>query len=167
MSVVALYPGTFDPVTNGHADLIERAARMFDEVVVAVAANPAKAPLFDLDTRVTLLRTVTAGLANVRVIGFTSLLIDCVRAEGASVILRGLRAVSDFEYEFQMAAMNRRLDPGIETVFLTPSESHTFVSASLVKEIAALGGDVAQFLHPEVLRALDQRLARARARATA
>lgn len=154
----AFYAGTFDPITNGHIDLVERAANMFDELVVAVAANPAKEPLFDLDERVSLVREVTANVVDIRVIGFTGLLIDCMRAEGASIIVRGFRAVSDFEYEFQLAAMNRRLDPNIETVFLTPSESHTFVSASLVKEIAALKGDVSQFLHPSVFAALQKKL---------
>lgn len=153
--VIALYPGTFDPITNGHSDLIRRAAGLFTEVVVAVAANPAKQPLFALDRRVEFARTVLDGIAGVRVIGFDNLLIDCVRQNGAQVILRGLRAVSDFEYEFQMAGMNRRLDPRVETVFMTPSEKDTFISASLVKEIARLGGNVTEFVHPAVKAALD------------
>ncbi|MDH3688422.1 MAG: pantetheine-phosphate adenylyltransferase [Gammaproteobacteria bacterium] len=154
----AFYAGTFDPITNGHIDLVERAARMFDEVVVAVAENADKQPLFSLDERVSLTREVTADIGGVRVIGFSGLLIDCMRAEQTRIIIRGLRAVSDFEYEFQLAAMNRRLDPNIETVFLTPSESHTFVSASLVKEIAKLKGDVSQFLHPSVFASLQKKL---------
>jgi pantetheine-phosphate adenylyltransferase len=158
MSAIALYAGTFDPVTNGHSDLVRRATRVFDKVIVAIAANPAKKPLFNLDERVALAREVLADIAHVEVIGFDTLLIECVRAHGASVILRGLRAVSDFEYEFQLAGMNRHLDPGIETVFMTPSEREMFVSASLVKEIAGLGGDVSPFVHPRVMQALHKRL---------
>jgi len=159
MSSIAIYAGTFDPMTNGHSDLIHRALRMFDEVVIAVAASPAKAPLFHLDERVELARKVTEGLDAVRVIGFCGLLIDCAREVGAQVILRGLRAVSDFEYEFQLAAMNRRLNADIETVFLTPAESHTFVSASLVKEIARYNGDVSPFVDPLVHAALVEKFA--------
>lgn len=154
----AFYAGTFDPITNGHIDLVERAARLFDEIVVGVAASAAKQPLFTLDERVSLVKEVTKGIDTLRVIGFTGLLIDCMRAEDTHIIIRGLRAVSDFEYEFQLAAMNRRLDSNIETVFLTPSERHTFVSASLVKEIAALKGDVSQFLHPSVYALLQKKL---------
>ena len=154
MHVIALYPGTFDPVTNGHSDLVRRAARVFDQVIVAVAANPAKQPLFSLAERVDLARQVLADTDRVSVIGFNTLLIECVRQQGAQVILRGLRAVSDFEFEFQLAGMNRRLGPDIETVFMTPSEREMFVSASLVKEIASLGGDVAEFVHPAVRAAL-------------
>jgi pantetheine-phosphate adenylyltransferase len=154
MTVAALYPGTFDPITNGHTDIIQRATRLFDEVVIAVASNPGKTPLFSHEERVALAREVLGQLPRVRVIGFSNLLINCVREQGARVILRGLRAVSDFEYEFQMAAMNRRLDPEVETVFLTPSERHTFISASLVKEIAAYGGDVSEFVDPRVMAAL-------------
>ncbi|HEX7045827.1 MAG TPA: pantetheine-phosphate adenylyltransferase [Burkholderiales bacterium] len=160
MKVTALYPGTFDPLTNGHTDLVRRAARIFEEVVVAVAANPKKAPLFPLEERVSLARSVLEGLRGVRVIGFDSLLIDCVRQQNARVILRGLRAVSDFEFEFQMAGMNRRLAPEIETVFMTPSEQEMFISASLVKEIAGLGGDVSGFVHPLVVAALKAKLSR-------
>ena len=154
MSVTALYPGTFDPITTGHSDLVRRATRVFDKVIVAIAANPAKQPLFSLDERVEMARAVLADLPSVSVIGFDTLLIDCVRQHQARVILRGLRAVSDFEYEFQLAGMNRHLDPKVETVFMTPSEREMFVSASLVKEIAALGGDVSLFVHPRVMQAL-------------
>src|SRR5579863_1303418 len=129
---IALYPGTFDPITNGHSDLVRRAVRLFDRVVVAVAANPAKQPLFPLQERVQLARLVLADVQAVEVVGFDNLLIDCVHQHGARAILRGLRAVSDFEYEFQMAGMNRRLDPGIETIFMTPSEEDTYISATLV-----------------------------------
>lgn len=156
--IVALYPGTFDPITNGHSDLVRRAAGICAEVVVAVAANPAKKPLFSLEERVGLARTVLSDIPDARVIGFDNLLIDCVRDNGAQLILRGLRAVSDFEYEFQMAGMNRHLDPKIETVFMTPSEKYTYISASLVKEIAKLGGSVAEFVHPAVKAALDARM---------
>ncbi len=158
MDVTAVYPGTFDPITNGHSDLVERAARLFDRVILAIAANPAKAPAFDLDTRVALAREVLADLPNVGVLPFEGLLVDFVRARGAQVILRGLRAVSDFEYEFQLASMNRQLAPGIETLFLTPAEQYAFVSSSLVREIAALGGDVSPFVHSAVVAALKARL---------
>lgn len=152
--MIALYPGTFDPITNGHSDLILRAQHIFGKVVVAIAENPRKKPLFDLAERLALVREVTGDIDNVEVVGFDGLLIDCVRANHAGVVIRGLRAVSDFEFEFQLASANRRLDPNIETVFLTPSESHTFTSASLVKEIAMYGGDVSSFLHPTVLDAI-------------
>jgi pantetheine-phosphate adenylyltransferase len=158
MSAIALYAGTFDPVTNGHSDLVRRATRVFDRVIVAVAANPAKKLLFNLAERVELARTVLSEVPNVEVVGFDNLLIECVRQYKARVILRGLRAVSDFEYEFQLAGMNRRLDPDIETVFMTPSEREMFVSASLVKEIAGLGGDVSPFVHPKVMQALRAKL---------
>lgn len=154
MKVIALYPGTFDPITNGHTDLVRRALRLFDEVVLAVAANPKKQPLFALDERVELARVALAGIERVRVIGFGNLLIDLVRAQGAHVILRGLRAVSDFEFEFQLAGMNRRLAPEIETVFMAPSEQEMFISASLVKEVASLGGDISAFVHPRVAAGL-------------
>ncbi len=154
MHVIALYPGTFDPVTNGHSDLVRRAVRVFDQVIVAIAANPAKEPLFSLAERVDLARKVLGDTAGVSVIGFDTLLIECVRQQHAQVILRGLRAVSDFEFEFQLAGMNRRLGPDIETVFMTPSEREMFVSASLVKEIASLGGNVGEFVHPAVRAAL-------------
>jgi pantetheine-phosphate adenylyltransferase len=158
MSVTALYPGTFDPITTGHSDLVRRATSVFDKVIVAIAANPAKKPLFNLDERVDMARAVLADLPSVSVVGFDTLLIECVRQHHAHVILRGLRAVSDFEYEFQLAGMNRRLDPQVETVFMTPSEREMFVSASLVKEIAALGGDVSPFVHARVMQALRAKL---------
>ena len=158
MSAIALYPGTFDPITTGHSDLVRRATRVFDKVIVAIAANPAKKPLFSLDERVDMASAVLADLSNVSVIGFNTLLVDCVRQQQARVILRGLRAVSDFEYEFQLAGMNRHLDPEVETVFMTPSEHEMFVSASLIKEIAALGGDVSAFVHARVMQALRAKL---------
>jgi pantetheine-phosphate adenylyltransferase len=154
MPVSALYPGTFDPITNGHTDLVRRAARLFDTVIVAVAANPQKKPLFTLAERVELARAVLADVKGAKVVGFDNLLVDCVRQHGASVILRGLRAASDFEYEFQLAGMNRRLAPEVETVFMTPSEQEMFISASLVKEIALLGGNVAEFVDTRVSAAL-------------
>lgn len=154
MQITAFYPGTFDPITNGHTDLVRRAARLFDRVVVAVAANPVKKPLFNLDERVALARAVLADIQGAEIVGFDNLLVDCVHQHGARVILRGLRAVSDFEYEFQMAGMNRRLAPDIETVFMTPSQEDTYISASLVKEIAALGGNVTEFVDTRVAAAL-------------
>jgi len=154
----AVYPGTFNPITNGHTDLVQRAARLFDHVIVAIAANPGKAPAFPLEQRVELVREVLAGLPNVEVCSFDNLLVDFLHQRGAAVILRGLRAVSDFEYEFQLASMNRQLAPDIETVFLTPAEQHAFVSSSLVREIAALGGDVSAFVHARVVAALKARV---------
>lgn len=154
----AVYPGTFDPITNGHTDLVQRAARLFDRVIVAVAANPGKTPAFELEQRVGLARTVLAGLPNVEICSFDSLLVDFLHQRAADIILRGLRAVSDFEYEFQLASMNRQLAPDIETVFLTPAEQYAFVSSSLVREIAMLGGDVSAFVHPEVVAALRGRV---------
>ncbi len=154
MTITALYPGTFDPITNGHIDLITRACNIFDQVVVAIAANPDKQPLFTLAERVDLAERVVQSLSCVQVVGFESLLIQCVRDNDASVVIRGLRALSDFEYEFQLASANRRLAPEIETVFLTPSESHTFTSAHLVKEIAMYQGDVSSFVSAEVHAAL-------------
>ncbi len=154
MTVIALYPGTFDPITNGHTDLVRRAARLFDRVIVAVAANPQKRPLFNLAERVDLARTVLADIRGVQVTGFDNLLVECVRQHQAKVILRGLRAASDFEYEFQLAGMNRRLAPEVETVFMTPSEQEMFISASLVKEIALLGGNVADFVDARVAAAM-------------
>ena len=158
MSTKAIYPGTFDPITRGHIDLAERASQLFGGVVVAIAASPTKQPLFTLDERLEMAALSLKDIDNISVIGFDGLLIDSVREQNAQVVLRGLRAVSDFEYEFQLAAMNRRLDPEIETMFLTPSEPFTFLSASMVKEIATHGGDVSQFLHPEVNDRLIQRL---------
>ena len=155
MSVVAVYPGTFDPVTNGHSDLVQRASRLFDKVIVAIAANPNKAPLFNLDQRVAMANHVLSGIPNVEVCGFSDLLVHFVRKKEADVILRGLRVVSDFEFEMQLASMNRRLDNSIETVFLTPAEETSFISASLVKEVALHGGDVSQFVHEVVVEELD------------
>ena len=155
MAIKAIYPGTFDPVTNGHADLIERASRLFSEVIVGIAASPSKQPLFDLDQRVALLQAVTQHLPNVTVVGFSGLLIDFAESYQAKVLIRGLRAVSDFEYEFQLANMNRRLAPDLESVFLTPAEKDSFISSTLVKEVALHNGDVSQFVHPAVKQALD------------
>ncbi len=154
---IAVYPGTFDPITNGHADLVARAAPLFERVVVAVAESSGKSPGFSLDDRIALARLALAGLRNVEVRGFDCLLADFVREAGAGVILRGLRAVSDFEYEFQLASMNRYLIPDAETLFLTPAEQYSFLSSSLVREIARLGGDVSNFVHPAVQQALRQR----------
>lgn len=156
MTVKAIYPGTFDPVTNGHTDLIERASRLFGTVVVGVAASPSKKPRFDLAQRVALLNEVTAHLDNVEVVGFSGLLVDFAKEHSANVLVRGLRAVSDFEYEFQLANMNRRLNPELESVFLTPAEENSFISSTLVKEVALHGGDVSQFVHPVVKAALDE-----------
>lgn len=153
---IAIYPGTFDPATLGHIDLIRRAAKLFDEVIVAVAENKEKGPLFTLAERVAMLDEVIGEINNARVIGFNTLLIDCAREQHADTILRGLRAVSDFEYEFQLAAMNRHLDPGIETTFLTPAESYAFLSSTLIKEVASLGGDVSNFVPAQVMTALQQ-----------
>jgi pantetheine-phosphate adenylyltransferase len=158
MTVAALYPGTFDPITNGHADLIARAVLLFDKVVVAIAAHPEKQPLFTLEQRVDLAKQVLADTDKVEVIGFDNLLVDCVRRHQARVILRGLRAVSDFEYEFQMAGMNQRLAPDIETVFMVPSSEDMFISATLVKEINRYRGDVSEFVHPLVQAALKQKI---------
>jgi len=156
-----VYPGTFDPITNGHSDLVARAASLFDRVIVAIAVNPGKQPAFSLSQRVELARAVLIGMANVEVCAFDNLLVDFVRESGAEVILRGLRAVSDFDYEFQLAGMNRRLAPGVETLFLTPAEQFAFISSGLVREIAALGGDVSEFVHPQVQAALRQRYTQA------
>ena len=156
--ITALYPGTFDPITNGHSDIVGRAAMLFGKVIVAVAANPGKSPAFSLDERVKLAREVLSGHDRVEVIEFDSLLVNFARKCGASVILRGLRAVSDFEYEFQLAGMNRRLAPDIETVFLTPGEQFAYISSSLVREVASLGGDVSDFVHPVVVKALAERV---------
>jgi len=155
---VAIYPGTFDPITNGHSDLIKRAAVLFDKVIVAVASNPGKTPHFALGERVALASKVLADIQNVEILEFDSLLVEFTRKVGADVILRGLRAVSDFEYEFQLAGMNRRLAPEIETMFLTPAENFAYISSSLVREIAALGGDVSEFVHPVVSDALQRRV---------
>lgn len=154
----AIYPGTFDPITNGHADLIERAANMFSHVIVAIASNPSKKPLFSLEERVEMISKVSAHLPNVTVKGFTGLLAEYAKQEGSNILIRGLRAVSDFEYEFQLANMNRRLNPDLESVFLTPSEENSFISSTLVKEVAMHNGDVSEFCHPVVLDALVKRL---------
>ncbi len=160
MTTKAIYPGTFDPITKGHIDLAERASQLFDEVVIAISASPSKQPLFDINERLEMAQISLSHIDNISVAKFDGLLIECVRTAQAQVVLRGLRAVSDFEYEFQLAAMNRRLDPTVETMFLTPSENYTFLSASMVKEIASLGGDVSQFLHPQVNKRLADRLGR-------
>jgi pantetheine-phosphate adenylyltransferase len=146
----AMYPGTFDPITNGHQDLVRRAAGIFDRVVVAIAANPNKAPLFALDQRVDLARRVLSDLPNVEVMGYSGLTVEFARQHGLSVVVRGLRAVSDFEFEFQLANMSRHLAREIETVFLTPQEQFTFISSSLIREIAVLGGETKEFVHPIV-----------------
>jgi len=159
MSVVAIYTGTFDPITNGHADLVERGARMFDRLVVSVAANPNKQPLFSLEERVALAQEVVAHLPHVEVRGFDTLLVNYANSIGANVLMRGLRAVSDFEFEFQLASMNRRLDSRIESIFLTPAEQYAFISSSLVREVAKLGGDIAPFVHPKVVTALATKFA--------
>jgi pantetheine-phosphate adenylyltransferase len=152
-----MYPGTFDPITRGHEDLIRRCVRLFDQVVVAIASNPKKAPLFTLEERVALAKEVLRDLPEVSVTGYTGLTVEFARANGFKAIIR-LRAVSDFEYEFQLATMNRHLIDGVETVFLTPSEHHTFISSSLVREIAEFGGDVGAFVHPVVAERLKQKL---------
>ena len=156
-SRIAAYPGTFDPITNGHVDLVSRASPLFDRVVVAIADNPIKQPCFSLNERIALARLALAGIPNIEVRGFSSLLAHFVQEIGAGVILRGLRAVSDFEYEFQLAGMNRHLIPQAETLFLTPAEQYSFISSSLVREVARLGGDVSGFVHPAVQQALKQR----------
>lgn len=156
MGATAVYPGSFDPITNGHIDLMHRAARLFDRVVLGVADNPLKAPLFSLDERVNLATQVLADVDNVEVTGFSSLLVEFAREQQAAVIIRGLRAVSDFDYEFQLAGMNRRLAPNVETLFLTPAEQYAFISSSLVREVSRLGGDVSSFVQPDVQNALER-----------
>ena len=153
-SRIAVYPGTFDPITNGHVDLVDRAAPLFDRLVVGIAESPGKRPALDLDLRVDLARGALSRHRNVEVRGFNGLLADFVRELGAGVLLRGLRAVSDFEYEFQLASMNRHLIPDVETLFLTPAEQYGFISSSLVREISRLGGDVSGFVPPAVAQAL-------------
>ena len=153
-----IYPGTFDPITNGHLDLVLRAASMFDEVIVGIAASPSKQPLFSLAQRVDLANRVLADVDNIRVVGFSGLLVDFAKQYDATILVRGLRAVSDFEYEFQLANMNRRLMPKLESVFLTPAEENSFISSTLVKEVALHGGDTSGFVPPVVLEALKARL---------
>jgi len=157
MSIKAIYPGTFDPVTNGHSDLIIRASRLFGEVIVGVAASPSKKPRFSLEKRVEMIKNITTELDNVTVVAFSGLLVDFAKFHQAKVLIRGLRAVSDFEYELQLANMNRRLSPELESVFLTPSEGNSFISSTLVKEVALHNGDVSQFVHPSIKAALDQK----------
>ena len=157
MQRIAVYPGTFDPITNGHTDLVSRAARVFPKVIIAIAESPHKKPLFSLEKRIQLSRNQLAQLDNVEVVGFSNLLVEFVQQIGASVIVRGLRAVSDFEYEFQLASMNRHLAPAVETLFLTPDEDYGFISSSLVKEIARLNGDVSEFVCEEVQQAMRKR----------
>jgi pantetheine-phosphate adenylyltransferase len=155
--IKAVYPGTFDPLTRGHEDLVRRAATLFDTIVVAVADSKAKRPYFSVEERIAMAREALADVKNVEVVGFSGLLTDFVRKQRARVVLRGLRAVSDFEYEFQLAGMNRNLYPEMETIFLTPSEQHMFISATLIREIATLGGDVSEFVHPSVAKRLKEK----------
>ena len=158
MSVTAIYPGTFDPPTNGHVDLIQRGAKLFDHLTVAILNNPEKDPLFTVEERVEMLKEVTGGLANVSIATFEGLTVEFARKQGAAAILRGIRAISDYEYEFQMALMNRRLAPEIETVFLQPAGRYSFVSSRMVKEVFSLGGDVTGLLPPNVLKRLRGRV---------
>ena len=158
MTKTAIYPGTFDPITNGHTDLIQRASMLFDKVIVAVAAHSSKNPAFSLDERIQLAETVLAGIEGVEVCGFDILLVNFAQQKNAQVILRGLRAVSDFEYEFQLTGMNRKLAPELETMFLMPAEQYTYISSSLVKEVARLKGDVSGFVHKDVHNALKGKL---------
>ena len=153
----AVYPGTFDPITNGHTDLVSRAARVFPKLIVAIAESPHKKPFFSLEERISLAQNQMSELENVEVVGFSNLLVEFVQQIGAGIIVRGLRAVSDFEYEFQLASMNRHLAPKVETMFLTPDEDFSFISSSLVKEIARLDGDVSEFVCQEVQQAMRRR----------
>jgi len=157
MAVSAMYPGTFDPITLGHEDLVRRACRLFDHVCVAIAANPGKEPMFSLQERVGLAETVLAEIPNVSVLGYDGLTVDFARANGLQVIVRGLRAISDFEYEFQLANMNRHLTDDVETAFLTPTETYTYISSSLVREICSMGGNISEFVSPSVKTALLER----------
>jgi pantetheine-phosphate adenylyltransferase len=158
MQITAIYPGTFDPVTLGHCDLIRRASQLFDSLVIAIAASPNKTPLFNLQERIELVEVSIGNIDNVSVKGFDSLLVDFAHQQQARVIIRGLRAVSDFEYEFQLAGMNRKLAADIETLFMMPAEQYANISSSLVREVAALGGEVADFVHESVRDALYQKL---------
>ncbi len=153
----AVYPGTFDPITNGHQDLVRRAAGIFDRVVIGIAANPGKAPLFTLDERVELASVVLGDIGNVTVLGYSGLTVDFAREQGCGIVVRGLRAMSDFEFEFQLANMSRHLARDVDYVFMTPQEQFTFISSTLVREIALFGGDVSQFVHPAVAAALMSR----------
>ncbi len=153
---VAVYPGTFDPITHGHTDLVTRAARVFEKVIVAIAESPHKTPFLSLEKRIELAHTQLKGLENIEIVGFSNLLVDFVREAGGKVIVRGLRAVSDFEYEFQLASMNRNLCESIETMFLTPDEKYGFISSTLVREVARLGGDVSQFVGEEIELAMKE-----------
>ncbi|MGB0662597.1 MAG: pantetheine-phosphate adenylyltransferase [Pontibacterium sp.] len=157
---IAIYPGTFDPITNGHSDLIQRASRLFDKVIVAIASSPKKQPMLPLELRADLVSQVTKGMGNVEVVGFNCLLADLVEEHNANIILRGLRAVSDFEYEFQLANMNRKLAPQAESLFLTPADDLSYISSTLIREIATLGGNIEQFVHPKVALALHEHLGR-------
>jgi pantetheine-phosphate adenylyltransferase len=154
---VAVYPGTFDPITHGHTDLVSRAAQVFEHVIVAIAESPHKTPFFTLEERIRLAQSQLSGLDNIEIVGFSNLLVDFVQENGAKVIVRGLRAVSDFEYEFQLASMNRNLCEGVETMFLTPDEKYGFISSTLVREVARLGGDVSQFVGKEIEDGLKER----------
>jgi pantetheine-phosphate adenylyltransferase len=158
MSVSALYPGTFDPPTNGHIDLIQRGAKLFDHLIVAILNNPGKNPLFTVEERVEMLKESTAMLSNVSVATFDGLMVEFARQQGASAVLRGIRAISDYEYEFQMALMNRRLAPEIETVFLQPAGRYSFVSSRMLKEVFSFGGDVTGLVPPNVLKRLRDRM---------
>jgi pantetheine-phosphate adenylyltransferase len=159
VKLTAVYPGTFDPITNGHLDILARGVKMFDRIIVAILRNPDKDPLFPLEERVEILKDVVSRWSNVSVESFDGLLVEFARARGAQVIVRGLRALSDFEYEFQMTLMNQRLEPGIQTVFMMPSETYSYVSSRLVKEVARLGGDVNGLVPPDVASRLKRRFA--------
>ncbi|MFV1982300.1 MAG: pantetheine-phosphate adenylyltransferase [Thiohalomonadales bacterium] len=158
MANIAIYPGTFDPITNGHYDLVRRASKLFDKVIVAIAKGTNKQPVFSVDERVTLTTSVLEDIKNVEVCGFDTLLIDFAKQKDANIILRGLRAVSDFEYEFQLASMNRHLSADIETLFLTPAEEYSYISSSLVREVASLGGNVSAFVPRKVVAAINNRI---------
>ncbi|PIE36959.1 MAG: pantetheine-phosphate adenylyltransferase [Gammaproteobacteria bacterium] len=158
MQSIAIYPGSFDPITNGHTDLVQRAAKMFDKLIFAIGINAKKQPLFSIDERIELSKAVLADIPNVEVTSFESLMVDYAAEVGAQVIVRGLRAVSDYEFELQLANTNRRLDHSIDTIFLTPAEEHSFISSTLVKEIARYRGDVSSFCHPVIEQALLARL---------
>jgi pantetheine-phosphate adenylyltransferase len=155
---IAIYPGTFDPITNGHVDLVSRASKLFDKVIVAIAINPGKTPTFNLNERIDLAQQTLAEMTNVEISGFEGLLVDVAKQKNANVIIRGLRAVSDFEHEFQLASMNRKMEPDVETLFLTPAEQFAYISSSLVREIASLGGDVSDFVAPCVAAKLKSKL---------